>query len=126
MDDVACRSYYDGGAHAAFTDAVDVEEIALVDRGICPGDRQFHVAIDGVRHGWVEYHLRTHGGERPAGFGKPHVVADRHPEPAGVRDVENQELFPGFDTDFVRAKRKHLAVAPHDMAARIDDRRGVE
>ena len=97
--------------------AVDVEEIALVDRGVGARDRQFEVAVDGVGHGRVQDHLGAHPGQRPRRLREPHVVADRDAEPADLRHVEHHEFRAGRDALLVGQEREHLAVARDDLAA---------
>src|SRR5215831_9390974 len=60
----------------AVAEAIDVEEIALVDRRACACDRELDVAIDRIGEGWVQDDLRAQGSELARGLRKPHVIAD--------------------------------------------------
>ena len=73
----------------------------------------------------MENHFCAHDGQGPNGFWEPHVVANGNAESADVGDIENTEIGPRRDPDFVREEREHLAVATDDLAGWIDDGGGV-
>jgi hypothetical protein len=69
--------------------------------------------------------LGAHPGERARRFREPHVVADRDPEAADVRNVEYGQPVARGDAVLVRLERVDLAVAGDDLPGRVDHRRGV-
>src|SRR6185295_18460664 len=104
---------------------VDIDEVTLVRRGAGARDRQFYVAIDGVRHRRVQDDFRTQAGERARRLGEPHVVTDGKAEASHLLDVEDDGFRARRDTFLVRVERKHFSIARDYLARRIDDRGSV-
>ncbi len=89
-------------------------------------DGDIHIAVNRMGHHRMEDHLNPHGGELPRSFRKPDVIAVQHPELANALNIKSQEFASRLNPLLQRAERKHLAVAPDDLALRIDHRGGVE
>ena len=89
-------------------------------------DGNVHIAVNGVRHHRMENDFDAHGSELPRRFRKPDVIAVQHPELADTFNIESQEFASRLHPLLQRAEWEHLAIAPDDLALRIDHRGGVE